>query len=190
MRPGEAPTVLLLSLNVFALLTAYYLLKVAREPLILLGGGAAVKAYASVGQSFLLIFATMFYGWLATRVRRIVLISCVTLFFVANLVLFWFLGSLGAHLGIPFFLWVGIFNIVTIAQFWSFAADTYTEEQGKRLFPIIGIGSSIGGVAGAWLAGPLVRRSSPFVLMLVAAPSFFSRSGLRSSSNAGRRAAP
>ena len=169
VRPGEAPTVLLLSLNVFALLTAYYLLKVAREPLILLGGGAAVKAYASVGQSFLLIFATSFYGWLATRVKRIVLISCVTLFFVANLVLFWFLGALGAHLGIPFFLWVGIFNIVTIAQFWSFAADTYTEEQGKRLFPIVGIGSSVGGVAGAWLAGPLVRRSSPFMLMLVAA---------------------
>jgi AAA family ATP:ADP antiporter len=40
MRPGEAGTALLLTLNVFLLLLAYYLLKVAREPLILLGGGA------------------------------------------------------------------------------------------------------------------------------------------------------
>jgi hypothetical protein len=31
VRPGEAPTALLLALNVFLLLTAYYLLKVARD---------------------------------------------------------------------------------------------------------------------------------------------------------------
>ena len=55
VRPGEATTVLLLALNVFLLLTAYYLLKVAREPLILLGGGAEVKSYASVGQTVLLV---------------------------------------------------------------------------------------------------------------------------------------
>ncbi len=167
VRPGEGRTVLLLALNVFLLLTAYYLLKVAREPLILLGGGAEVKSYTSIGQTVLLVGATSFYGWLAARVRRIVLISCVTLFFATNLVLFWALGEAGVHLGIPFFLWVGIFNIVTIAQFWSFAADTYTEEQGKRLFPIVGIGSSLGAVAGAWLAEPLIRRSTPFALMLI-----------------------
>ena len=43
VRAGEATTALLLTVNVFLLLTAYYLLKVAREPLILLGGGAEVK---------------------------------------------------------------------------------------------------------------------------------------------------
>ena len=62
---------LLLALNVFLLLTAYYLLKVAREPLILLGAGAEVKSYASVGQSILLVFAASFYGWLSARVGRI-----------------------------------------------------------------------------------------------------------------------
>jgi ATP:ADP antiporter, AAA family len=169
VRPGEGGTVLLLALNVFMLLAAYYLLKVAREPLILLGGGAEVKSYTSVGQTVLLIGATSLYGWLAARVQRMVLISCVTLFFAFNLVLFWILGGARVPLGIPFFLWVGIFNVVTIAQFWSFAADTYTDEQGRRLFPIVGIGSSVGAVGGAWLAEPLIRRSTPFTLMLVAA---------------------
>ena len=75
VRPGEAPTVLLLALNVFLLLTAYYLLKVAREPLILLGSGAEVKSYASVGQSVLLVFVASFYGWLSARVGRISLIA-------------------------------------------------------------------------------------------------------------------
>jgi AAA family ATP:ADP antiporter len=169
VRPGEAVTVLLLTANVFLLLTAYYLLKVAREPLILLGGGAEVKSYAAVGQAILLVLVANLYGWIAARVSRVVLIAGVTVFFAANLVLFWALGSGGVPLGVPFFLWVGIFNLVSVTQFWSFAADLYTEEQGKRLFPIIGIGSSVGAVGGSAVADRLVRTGSPFVLMLVAA---------------------
>ncbi len=167
VRAGEGPTVLLLTANVFLLLTAYYFLKIAREPLILLGGGAEVKSYASVGQSVLLVGVTSLYGWFASRVGRMPLIAWVTVFFVANLVLFWALGERGTPLGIPFFLWVGIFNLTAVAQFWSFAADIYTEEQGKRLFPIIGIGSSIGAVAGAWIADKLFFLG-PFRLMLMA----------------------
>ena len=169
VRPGEAPTVLLLALNVFLLLTAYYLLKVAREPLILLGAGAEMKSYASVGQSVLLVFVASGYGWLSGRVGRLALIAFVTLFFAMNLGVFWVLGIRGVPLGIPFFLWVGVFNTVTVAQFWSFAAEIYTEEQGKRLFPIVGIGSSIGAVGGATVAEPLVRHGSPFLLMIIAA---------------------
>jgi AAA family ATP:ADP antiporter len=169
VRPGEAGTVLLLSLNVFLLLMAYYLLKVAREPLILLHGGAEVKSYASVGQAILLIGVASAYGWLATRLGRRVLITAVTLFFAIDLVIFWGLGTRGIPLGIPFFLWVGIYNLVTVAQFWGFASEIYTEEQGRRLFPIVGMGSSIGAVSGAVIAAPLIRRGSPFLLMVVAA---------------------
>jgi AAA family ATP:ADP antiporter len=168
VREGEAQTALLLTVNVFLILTAYYLLKVAREPLILLGGGAEVKSYASLGQSILLVFVASGYGWLATHVGRMALITWVTLFFAANLVVFWALGERGASLGVPFFLWVGIFNLTTVAQFWSFAADLYSEEQGKRLFPVIGIGSSVGAVAGAAIADALLFLG-PFRLMLVAA---------------------
>jgi ATP:ADP antiporter, AAA family len=168
VRAGEGPTVLLLTANVFLLLTAYYFLKIAREPLILLGGGAEVKSYASVGQSLLLVVVTSAYGWLASRVGRMQLIAWVTVFFAGNLVVFWLLGERGAPLGVPFFLWVGIFNLTTVAQFWSFAADIYSDEQGKRLFPIIGIGSSVGAVAGAWIADK-VFFVGPFRLMLMAA---------------------
>jgi AAA family ATP:ADP antiporter len=168
VRPGEATTALLLTANVLLLLTAYYLLKVAREPLILLGGGAEVKSYAAVGQSILLVGVAAIYGWLAARVGRMALIAWVTLFFVVDLVVFWALGERGVPLGVPFFLWVGIFNVTTVAQFWSFAADIYTDEQGKRLFSIIGIGSSVGAVVGASAADGLLFLG-PFGLMLVSA---------------------
>jgi AAA family ATP:ADP antiporter len=177
VRSGEATTALLLTLDVFLLLTAYYLLKVAREPLILLGGGAEVKSYASVGQSILLVFVASGYGWLASRLGRMALITWVTLIFVANLVIFWALGESGLPLGVPFFLWVGIFNLTAIAQFWSFAADIYPDEQGKRLFPLIGIGSSVGAVAGAWIADALFFLG-PFRLMLLSALLLLATLGL------------
>ena len=134
----------------------------------MIGGGAEVKSYASVGQSILLIGVTAAYSGLASRVGRMALTAWVTVFFVVCLVVFWILGVRGVPLGVPFFLWVGIFNVTAVAQFWSFAADIYTDERGKRLFPIIGIGSSVGAVAGASVADGLLAFG-PFVLMLIAA---------------------
>jgi AAA family ATP:ADP antiporter len=55
-----------------------------------------------------------------------------------------------------------------VAQFWSFAADLYKDEQGRRIFPLIGIGSSVGAVAGAWIADKCLFVG-PFGLMLLAA---------------------
>jgi AAA family ATP:ADP antiporter len=74
-----------------------------------------------------------------------------------------------AALGILFFLWVGTFNLMVQAQFWSFANDVYTEEQGKRLFAIVGVGATLGSVAGARIASSLIRSIGEFQLMLVAA---------------------
>lgn len=169
VQPGEAETALWLTANVFLLLMAYYLLKVAREPLILaVEGGAEVKSFAAAGQSVLLVFVASAYGAIAARVDRLKLIALVTLFFGANLLVFFVLGSRGVPLGVPFYLWVGIFNMTVVAQFWSFAADLYTPEQGKRLFPILGIGSSVGAVAGSWFAKRLLVLG-PYAMMLVAA---------------------
>jgi AAA family ATP:ADP antiporter len=57
VRPGEGVTVLLMALNLFLVLTSYYMLKTIREALILTEGGAAVKAYSSAGQALLLPFS-------------------------------------------------------------------------------------------------------------------------------------
>src|ERR1043166_4737012 len=86
VRAGEAWTALLL--NLFFLLTAYLIIKPVREPLILTGGGAEVKAYASAGQALLLFLVVPAYGYLATKLTRIRLIAWVTLFFISNLLVF------------------------------------------------------------------------------------------------------
>jgi ATP:ADP antiporter, AAA family len=115
---------------------------------------------------FLLVPA---YGYLASRVNRIKLINGVTLFFISNLAVFYFLSRLRVPLGVIFFLWVGIFNLFIIAQFWSFANDIYTENQGKRLFAIVAFGGSLGAVLGPKVASTLFEPVGPYLLMLVTA---------------------
>jgi AAA family ATP:ADP antiporter len=173
VRPGEGLTAILLALNVFTLLASYYVLKTIREPLILVQGGAEVKSYSAAGQALLLLLVLPMYSGLAARVNRMRLITVVTLFFVLNLVVFHVLGQGGARVGVAFYIWVGIFNVFVTAQFWAFANDVYSEAEGKRLFPIVAVGSNLGAWVGAVAAESLFRRlapeSAPYNMMLIAA---------------------
>jgi AAA family ATP:ADP antiporter len=169
VRAGEGAGALLLAANVFALLAFYYILKTVRESLILSEGGAEVKSYAAAGQALLLLAFVPAYGAVASRVNRVRLITGVTLFFASHLIIFYVLGAAGVPVGVPFFLWIGIFNLVVIAQFWAFANDVYSSERGQRLFPIVGIGSALGAWVGAVVSSALFARMGPYTLMLVSA---------------------
>ncbi len=171
VRAGEGASALLLTANIFLLLSAYYLLKTVREALILSESGAEVKSYSAAAQALLLLGAVPLYGWIASKVNRMRLLAGLTVFFAANLVLFSILGARGVREGVVFYIWLGIFNVFIVSQFWAFANDIYTEGQGKRLFPFIGVGMSVGALAGAMLASPLAKCSKfgPYSVMLIAA---------------------
>jgi len=173
VRTGEAGTALLLSLNVFAVLSAYYMIKPAREALILaMESGAELKSYASAAIAVLLLVAVPLYGRVANRMQPHRLVVSVTLFFVSNLLVFYFASksaTIRPMLGIPFYLWVGMFNMMIVAQFWAFANDVYTVEQGKRLFAVVGIGASVGAAVGSKVASALAEQIGVSSLMLVAA---------------------
>ena len=72
-------------------------------------------------------------------------------------------------IGIPFFLWVGCYSLTILAQFWAFANDIYTSEQGKRVFAVIGVGSSLGALIGSLLAKMAVEPLGLYNMMLVPA---------------------
>ena len=169
VRKHEAASALLLTLLLFLLLAAYYLIKTAREVLILSEAGAEVKSYSSAGQALLLLFLVPAYGAFASRVKPVRLVTIVTLFFASHLLLFMAALGGGLHVGVVYFLWVGIFNLMVIAQFWAFANDVYSEEQGRRLFPLIGVGGSLGAWLGSLRAGALIETSNPARLLLGAA---------------------
>jgi ATP:ADP antiporter, AAA family len=169
VRAGEGLGAVLLTTDLTVLLGGYYLLKTVRESLILAQGGAEVKAYSSAAQAILLFGVVPVYGWIATRMNRNQLLRWTAVFFASNLLLFAYLGSRGIREAVPYFIWVGIFNVFTVAQLWAFATDLYTEAQGKRLFPMLGVGASMGAVGGAWIAGKLIKPIGPYYMMLIGA---------------------
>lgn len=171
VRAGEGRTVLLMSLNIFLLLVGYYVLKTVREPLILMAGGAELKSYAAAAQALALIAYVPLYGWVASKLPRQQFLMAVILFFVVCIQFFFFGSRIGVpHLGFVFFVWVGIFSLTTIAQFWSYANEIYARADGDRLFPLIAVGSAAGAPLGAGLAERLFAlQLSPFVMMQIAA---------------------
>jgi AAA family ATP:ADP antiporter len=110
-------------------------------------------------------------GWLARKMPRQRFLATVILFFVGCIQLFYLGRLVGVpHLGFVFFVWVGIFSLTTIAQFWSYANEIYTRPEGERLFPLIAIGSTAGAPLGAAAAARMFGHGrSPFLMMEIAA---------------------
>lgn len=169
VRAGEGPVTLLMAFNVFLLLTSYYLIKPVREALILSGGGAEAKSYLVAAMAVILFFVVGAYAKLVSRYERTRLISVVTSVFIACLIVFWALSRMNVpYLGIAFFIWVGIFSVMVVAQFWSYANDVYNNDAGKRLFPLVAFGGSFGAFAGAYIATWLLKYINVYEMLLVA----------------------
>ncbi|MFN9212624.1 MAG: translocase [Betaproteobacteria bacterium] len=157
VHPGEGGRLLLLARNLFLLLAAYYVMTPVREVLILAApGGAELKSYAYGAQALLLLGLVPAYSALATRLPRRRLINVVSAFFILCLPVFYRLARAQASIGLVFFLWIGVFSLMVVAQFWAYAHDVYTPDAGKRLFAVIAFGASAGAVAGAWISGHLI----------------------------------
>ncbi len=178
VRAGEGLSALLLAANIFFLLGFYSVLKIIRDALILTEGTAELGSYSAAGQALALLFVVPAYGAFASRVNRVKLVCGVTLFFASHLVVFWMLATAGVHIGIVFYIWAGVFNVLVIAQLWGFANDLYTNERGRRLFPLINLGASLGAVAGAAGATLAFSGVSPYRLMLIAAVGLSASIGL------------
>jgi ATP:ADP antiporter, AAA family len=171
VRAGEGATALILTANLFLLMVGYYVLKTVREPLILVHGGAEMKSYAAAAQALTLMGFVPLYSWLSSRVDRMRLITVLIVFFIVCIELF-YAGAL-AHvpmLGFVFYVWVGIFSLATIAQFWSYANDLYDRPRGERLFPLVQVGATAGSPLGALIVEELSKgRVRPYTMFHITA---------------------
>jgi AAA family ATP:ADP antiporter len=155
----------------FALLAGYYVLRPLRDQMGI-AGGVKNLPWLFTATFITLLVAQPLYGALVARLSRARFIPIVYHFFVANLVLFWVLLTFDIEtvfIARVFFVWVSVFNLFAVAVFWSFMADLFTSEQGKRLFGFIGAGGTAGALLGPvitiWLSVPL----GPVNLMIAAA---------------------
>lgn len=146
----------------FCVLSSYYILRPVREEMAV-GSGPQTIPYLFIATFIAMIFATSIFGWVASRFPRRTFLPWVYLFFISNILIFWFVfsqavgpGDEYVWLGRIFFVWVSIFNLFVVSVFWSFMADIYTRKQGRRLFGFISSGGSIGAIIGGIVTSSLV----------------------------------
>jgi AAA family ATP:ADP antiporter len=148
----------------FFVLSSYYIIRPVREEMGV-GSGPNTIPYLFIATFITMIFATSLFGWVASRYPRRAFLPWVYLFFIGNMLIFWgvFSQIRGAGgdfvwLGRVFFVWVSIFNLFVVSVFWSFMADIYTREQGRRLFGLITSGGSVGALIGGIATSTLVTK--------------------------------
>ena len=170
-KPGEMPALLAAFAYNFLLFTAYYILRPLRDSMGVTGGVENLDdlfGWTLVG----MLLAVPLYGWISGQFRRAVFLPWIYALFVAQLVGFWALFTLTADdapAARVFFVWVSVFNLFVVSVFWSFMADLFDREQGKRVFAFIAAGASSGGILGASIPAFFAEAFGEVNLLLVSA---------------------
>ncbi len=171
LRPGEAPGLAAAFTYHFLLFTAYYILRPIRDSMGVTGGVENIDDL--FGWTLLgMLLAVPVFGWLSGRFRRGVFLPWTYVFFAVQLVAFWAVFTAhedDAATARVFFVWVSVFNLFVISVFWSFMADLFDKEQGKRLFAFITAGASVGALTGSAITSFLAKSVGDVNLLLVSA---------------------
>ncbi len=146
----------------FCILSSYYMLRPVRETMAVESGVQNVP-WLFAATFVVMLMAAPLFGWVSSRFPRKQFLPWVYLFFVVNILLFWGGFSYAINnelnfvwLGRAFFVWISVFNLFVVSVFWSFMADVYTQDQGRRLFGIISAGGSVGALVGPFATKFLV----------------------------------
>ncbi|MDB5970820.1 MAG: carrier protein [Hydrocarboniphaga sp.] len=152
---------LLLFLNFFLILLAYYLVKPASRSLFLSHLSSDMLPYVWTGSGLLLLLLVPGYQKLLKRYGRlrVVLGSCAG----TSVLLLLFRGLFhyaNAPIAFGFYILVDIFSVVLVEQFWSLTNSVYNSREGKRWYGLIASGGLVGGIAGGMVSSALVKYTS------------------------------
>ncbi len=166
-KPEERKGIIGMFFSLFLILMTTYFLKPAREMLILTEGTAEIRSYAVGMQAVLLILLLPVYGNFSRKYSCNSFMRSIVILFSLILICFYIAASVGFHISVVFFIWLGVYSVLVIAQFWAFATDLLTREAGERLFVIIAFGGSIGAWVGSSISRVLVNYLSAHELILL-----------------------
>ncbi len=171
VRPGERRALAWSFAYFFCLLAGYYVLRPLRDEMGIAGGVRNLQ-WLFTATFLVMLAAVPVFGAVVARLPRRRFIPLVYHFFVANIAIFWLLLTFDfarVEVARVFFVWISVFNLFAVSVFWSFMADLFASEQGKRLFGFIAAGGSAGALAGPAMTIGLVVSLGPVNLLFVAA---------------------
>jgi ATP:ADP antiporter, AAA family len=171
IRPPERRALGWALLYVFAVLSAYYVLRPIRDEMGV-AGGVRNLPWLFTGTLLAMLAIQPLFAMLVKRLTRVRFISATYRFFAANLLLFTALFALATPeqnvwLGRAFFIWVSVFNLFVVSVFWALMVDIFDSEQGKRLFGFLAAGATLGAIAGSTITASLVRELGATALFFV-----------------------
>jgi len=175
-EPSQLPTIILSALLFFFLLYGYFLLRPLREAM---GVERSMRDLRTlfIITSVVSLAVTLAFGSLVARTnpRRFIaigyraVIACLLVFVVSMLTL---PEDLKLYSGYVFYVWLSVVNLFMVSVFWGFMADTWTFTDAKRLYPMIGVGGTLGALLGSFTAWNTADIIGPIWQMLGACICF------------------
>ena len=192
MRRGEFGLAMMSALFFFLVLCGYFFLRPVREAMGVARGMDELRWLFAV-TSLASLFAVLVFGGVVARTNRRRFIPIAYLFVIACLIGFATLliqdvraggGLIGTDaetglargVGYTFYVWLSVINLFSTSVFWAFMVDVFDVDQGKRMFPFIGIGGTLGAFLGGrganFVSGLTESPYLPAGLMLIGAGCF------------------
>ncbi len=170
-RPGEAPAVAAGLALFFLLFAGYFMLRPVRETMGIAGGIDKLQ-WLFTGTFLATLAAVPLFGWIASKVPRRRILAWTYGFFTLNLLAF--AAGLALRPGDltvarTFYIWLSVFNLLTISLAWSTLADVFATAQAMRLFALMAGGASLGGLVGPVLGTLLVAPLGHAGLLVLSA---------------------
>lgn len=146
--------------NFFLIILAYYQVKSASRSIFLEYWGADLLPYVWIVSALGLGSIIGFYHRLVERHTRLnVVLGSLTCFVLLLVGLRVLLGQENRHAAFVFYIFVDIFSVILVEQFWSLANTVNDTEDGKRSYWFIGTGGLLGGGMGGLLAAKLIEHT-------------------------------
>jgi len=169
VRPDETRATLLACGYFFFALGGWFVLRPVRDEMGVAGGVSGL-AWLFTATMLVTLAANPLYAWLAARLpaRRLVTVAyrAIMALVVGFYTLFHAWPEHDVGLGRAFFVASSVFNLFITAIFWSLMADRFGPEQGRRLFPFIGVGGTAGAITGSAIAAALAEPVGRLALLI------------------------
>ncbi|HSG46791.1 MAG TPA: hypothetical protein VLA43_03135 [Longimicrobiales bacterium] len=155
----------------FLVMLSYYILRAVRDEISSADRGNLQILWTAV--FFVMLLAVPLYSWVVSRFSRGVFIPLANRFFAVNILAFFAVlqvsDSPEARVWIDrvFYVWVSVYALFVVTVFWGFVADLFRNQQGRRVFGFIAMGSSLGGIVGSFLVSQIGGSVPTFYLLLI-----------------------
>ncbi len=150
IKEREIKAVVFSFLFVVVLMSAYYILRPVRDAMASDWTDAEVSLLWTLN-FFISTTIVAFYGIMVSKFHFRLLVPAMYGVFAGSFIIFYFLGSVFEDRTLidkSFYVWVSVFSLFHISVFWSFMSELFNKEQSGRLFGVIAVGASVGGLIG------------------------------------------